>query len=139
MTEGVAHGKEQFRAALQAIVAHYETAAERAATDVARIAHQIVENLIGSYLEEHPDRLREWILQAVENLKQSRGLTLTYNPRYHESLSRCAHEFSGIMHVVSDPSLGDADFKLKTTTGGVSFSWRETLRPLAEPQLHTTR
>ncbi len=139
LAEGLREGQEQFRGALQAIVHHYQAAADRATEDVMAVAHHIVEHLIGSHLQQHPEQLREWILQAVESLKHSRGLTLTYNPRYHDILSSYVHEFKEIMHVVSDPSLGSTDFELRTNAGGVSFSWREMLRTLSDPKPHRAR
>lgn len=136
LAEGLREGQRQFCAALRALVTQYDSAADRAREDVIAVAHQIVEHLIGSYLQQHPEQLREWILQSVESLKHTRGITLTYNPRYHDILSPYAQEFEGIMHVVSDPSLGNTDFELKTDAGGISFSWREMLRTFSGPESH---
>jgi flagellar biosynthesis/type III secretory pathway protein FliH len=133
LAEGRKEAKEQFSAALTTIVNHYSAAADQAAEDVIAIAHQIVEHVIASYLQEHPDQLRRWILHAVESVKHARNLTLAYNPRYHDVLSKYAHEFQSVMNVVSDPSLGDTDFALQSSAGGISFSWKEMLRTLSEP------
>lgn len=133
LSDGMREAKEKFSSALTTITAQYSAAAERATEDVITIAHQIVEHIIASYIQEHPDQLRQWILQAVESIKHARNLTLAYNPRYHDLLSSYAHEFKDVMNVVSDPSLGDTDFALQSSAGGISFSWREMLRTLSEP------
>ena len=129
--EGLQEGKEQFSGALRAIVTHYEAAVDRATEDVMTVAHQIVEHVIASYLQEHPEQLRQWILQSLESLKHSRCLTLKYHPRYHHLLTPFTQELEGILKTASEPSLGDADFELETNTGAITFSWREMLRTLS--------
>ena len=140
LARGLQEGKEQFSEALRGLVTHYERAIDRATDDVMAVAHRVVEHVIASYVEEHPQQLRQWILQSLENLKHSRGLTLTYNARYQNLFAPFAEEFERILHTVSDPSLRDVDFILETDTGGITFSWREMLRTLSiKPPPHSER
>lgn len=128
--QALLESKQEFSEALQNLRRHYQSAVDQARDDVTTIAHQIVEHVIPSYVEQHPEQLREWIAQALENLKHTRGLTLRYHPRYQDSLAPFVEESKEIMRSVRDPSLGDRDFSITTEAGEITFAWREMLGQL---------
>lgn len=134
--QAIVENSREFSKALEDLRRHYQDAVDQARTDVTTIAHQIVEHLITSYVERHPEQLSEWINSALENLKYARGLTLHYHPRYHELLAPFLEESKDVMRSVRDPSLGERDFSIATDAGEITFAWREMLSHLAPPKAH---
>jgi flagellar biosynthesis/type III secretory pathway protein FliH len=127
---GVAESKEEFRAILESLRSSYHIAIDQAREDVMTVARHIVENVIESFVEQHPDQLRHWISDALSRLQHTRGLTLRYHPRYHELLQPFLEESKEIMKSLRDPSLAERDFCLQTDAGDISFAWREMLLSL---------
>lgn len=123
-------GFQECRAIIEGLQKLYATTLERATSDVATIAHHIVETLIGEHIRTTPEVLDSWIRKAVEHLKISGILTLRYHPRYEEPLKRIVETLPPTIHLVEDPSLREADFVIETTAGAITFSWRELLAPL---------
>lgn len=130
---GLEESKREFRETLEALRLHYQNAVEQAREDVTTIATRIVEQLVSSYVEQHPEQLREWITLALDKLKHTRGLTLRYHPRYHELLAPFIEESKEIMRCVRDPSLGHRDFSIATDAGEITFTWREMLSQFTHP------
>lgn len=129
--QGVAESKAAFLAILQSLRSHYQNAVDQAREDVMTVAHHIVEHVISSYVERHPQLLRDWITDALSRLQHTRGLTLRYHPRYHDLLQPFLDESKDIMKSLRDPSLGERDFSIQTDAGEISFAWREMLRSLS--------
>jgi flagellar biosynthesis/type III secretory pathway protein FliH len=128
---GVAESKGEFLAILEGLRAQYQNVVDQAREDVMTVAHHIVENVISSYVERHPQILRDWITDALSRLQHTRGLTLRYHPRYHVLLQPFLEESKDLMKSLRDPTLGERDFSIQTDAGEISFAWREMLRSLS--------
>lgn len=128
--QGLLESKREFTAVIEILRSHYRSAVDQAREDVSTIARQILEHLITSYVQQHPEQLREWITAALDTLKHTRGLTLRYHPRYHDLLAPFIEESKEMIRSVRDPSLGERDFSITTDAGEITYAWREMLTQL---------
>lgn len=132
--KGLEECRSQYADILDKIQNLYSVTVESAKRDVLAVAHRIVEETISSYLQEHPEQLATWVTESLERLKHARTITLKINPRYTSLLSPLLQRYQGTISTIEDPSLEEIDFSVETNIGGLSFSWRELLRPLSKPE-----
>lgn len=125
--EGLQAAQEQCKAALHALRSCYEDAIHAATSDTQAMATALAERIIGSTLLEHPEVLVAWVHEALQLLKRSKTLHISFHPQYNNIMQQVLAELPEGITAHSDPSLTDSDFFIQADSGGVEFTWRNII------------
>ena len=131
--EGLAAAQAECAAALRAIRSCYEDALTAAKHDTHALATTLAERIIDSTLLERPEVLLAWIQEALQLLKRSRNLHISFQPQYCGVMQQIAEHLPQGITAHVDPALTDADFAINGDSGGIEFSWRNAISDRLSP------
>jgi len=132
--EGLAAAKAECEATLRALRNCYEDAINAAKSDTHALATSLAERIIDTSLLERPEVLLAWIQEALQLLRRSRNLHLSYQPRYASVMQQVLNHLPQNITASADPCLLEADFTINSDSGGIEFSWRNALQDHLSPQ-----
>jgi flagellar biosynthesis/type III secretory pathway protein FliH len=134
--DGYSEGRKEAQKAFFTMTGQAQSLAEdwrrQCLAECTEVAFTLAGEIIGAELRQRKETYKPWLRSALDILPSNDVLKLHYHPDQRSIVSDLVTDYRPSIDLIEDSSLPLGEISLRSTSGGVDFSWRHALDLLRE-------